>query len=460
MSLRKQQKNTEKQLIDIVNSRVNENKCGECGNSYPTWASYNLGILLCGRCASVHRKLLGPPNKDISKVKSLTLDTWTEQQMENLRRIGNKKAKKKWNPKRVPFPYDADDDVTVVEQYIRDKYINGKFRDDNIENADYDDRSSKYSEEEVNRRSRSNSAASRTVIPRLTYRKLTTFEYTQYPMQVSKIMGFGYNDKDAVLESLLLTNGNIDKALDILEQESKINPNKTERPPDLPRRPTVSSTASGAATPSAAGITPTGSSGASQQQQKANEWWNPHGAAAAPPASSTPQIYQYTDPLTGQVSYIDSNGQEYLDPNNPQHQQQLMQMTNPQLVAQQTAKQGILSLYNQPTQFMTNVAAPVSQVPQGQQTQQSLPQQQVPQQQVPQQQQQPQQQFGFNQASFQQTGFAPQIQGQFPQQGQPGSAQPGQFTGFAPTQQQQQQQQMYPYRQQGAGTGQQSYWGQ
>lgn len=454
MSLRKQQKNAEKQLIDIVNSRVNENKCGECGTSFPTWASYNIGILLCGRCASVHRKILGPPNHDISKVKSLTLDTWSDQQIDSLRRIGNKRAKKKWNPKRVPFPFDGDDDVTVVEQYIRDKYVNGKFRDENIETSDYDDRASKYSVEASLARLRSNSTASKS-IPRLSYRKLTTFEYTQYPVQVSKIMGFGYDDRDAVLESLLLANGSIDKALDILEQEAKINPNKTERPPDLPKRPRASTT-SEVATPVSANAPPP-----SAVQQPSSEWWNSN--AGVTPTSTTPQIYQYTDPVTGQVSYVDSNGQEYLDPNNPQHQQQLMQMANPQLVAQQTAKQNILSLYNQPTQFMTNVATPISQT-----QQQSLQQQQHPQQlqqpQFSQQAQQAQQaipsqqqQFGFSQTGYQQMTINPQMQmtGGVPQQF---AQQPQQMAGFAP-QQQQQQQQNYPFGSQGVGAPQQGYWG-
>ena len=250
MFSKKQQKEKERQLIEAVNSRGNDNKCGECGASHPTWASYTLGILLCGRCASVHKRVLGPPNHNISKVKSLTLDNWTEEQINQLRRIGNKKAKRKWNSKRIPFPYDGDDDVSAVEQYLRDKYIAGKFRDDGIDNSEYDDRSSKFSDADQGSsysqraltRLRSNSARSQSAsIPRLTHRKLTTFEYTQYYTQAMKIRLYGYNDRDAVLESLLLSNGNIELALDILEQDSKINPTKEEIAPELPRRPQPSS---------------------------------------------------------------------------------------------------------------------------------------------------------------------------------------------------------------------------
>lgn len=232
MSLKKQQQQVEKQLIELVNNRANENKCGECGATYPTWASYNLGIFLCGRCASVHRRILGPPQDNISKVKSLTLDTWNADQLASLGRAGNKKAKKKWNPKKIPFPYDGDDDPSLVEQYIRDKYILGKFRDESIGPGDYEDKFSRYSDdnESVNRsrsssyvsRSRSNShlkpvntgnrlrsgsfrrpstaaSTSRKDIPQLSHRQLTTFEYTLFSSQVAKIMECGYTNKDSTV---------------------------------------------------------------------------------------------------------------------------------------------------------------------------------------------------------------------------------------------------------------------
>ncbi|OUM69662.1 hypothetical protein PIROE2DRAFT_37943 [Piromyces sp. E2] len=54
------------------------NYCCECGAKGPQWASTNLGIFLCIRCASIHRKL----GTHISKVKSLTLDNWSIEQLE------------------------------------------------------------------------------------------------------------------------------------------------------------------------------------------------------------------------------------------------------------------------------------------------------------------------------------------------------------------------------------------
>lgn len=45
--------------------------------SGPRWASWNLGIFLCIRCAGIHRNL----GVHISKVKSVNLDTWTPEQV-------------------------------------------------------------------------------------------------------------------------------------------------------------------------------------------------------------------------------------------------------------------------------------------------------------------------------------------------------------------------------------------
>lgn len=349
---RKHSKQVERTLIDIVNNKNNINKCGECGSDYPTWASWNLGILLCGRCANVHKKALsedGPRGGPISQVKSLTLENWTDEQVDTLRRIGNRKAKRRWNPQQVPFPRVDDDDYEPVARYFRAKYIEGKFSDHPDDYGQLDDRGSHYSGQSGAltprpRNSRLGSTLpdnrSRTgsnTVPALSHRRLTTFEQTQYRAQVAKLVGIGFSDRDAVLESLILSDGNIDFALDILEHDAKTNPLLNELPPQLPRRPATSSShSSNAASSGASAPTSVGTSA---------DWWS--GATSQQAQPTQPQIYQYTDPGTGQVSYVDSNGQQYLDTNNPQHQQLLMQQTMPQQLSQQVTKQSIMSLYNQ-----------------------------------------------------------------------------------------------------------------
>lgn len=76
MSKRQQARN-ERELHALLSAPGNS-QCADCGAKNPSWASWNLGIFLCMRCASIHRKL----GTHISKVKSLSMDTWTADQVE------------------------------------------------------------------------------------------------------------------------------------------------------------------------------------------------------------------------------------------------------------------------------------------------------------------------------------------------------------------------------------------
>ena len=75
----KQQKLQEKfQAILSLLLREEENKyCVDCDAKGPRWASWNLGVFLCIRCAGIHRNL----GVHISKVKSVNLDQWTAEQI-------------------------------------------------------------------------------------------------------------------------------------------------------------------------------------------------------------------------------------------------------------------------------------------------------------------------------------------------------------------------------------------
>ena len=52
--------------------------CLSLSLSGPRWASWNLGVFICIRCAGIHRNL----GVHISRVKSVNLDAWTPEQME------------------------------------------------------------------------------------------------------------------------------------------------------------------------------------------------------------------------------------------------------------------------------------------------------------------------------------------------------------------------------------------
>lgn len=71
---------------------------------------------MCIRCGGLHRKL----GTHISRVKSVTLDAWTEEQVESMRQKGNALVNSIYNPfpDRHKFPTFSGDQ----EQFIRDKY--------------------------------------------------------------------------------------------------------------------------------------------------------------------------------------------------------------------------------------------------------------------------------------------------------------------------------------------------
>lgn len=99
-----------------------------------------MGIFLCMRCATIHRKL----GTHISKVKSLSMDTWSSEQVDvsclqsfqsiqqlitrhrnqSMKSHGNLLMNKIYNPKNVkpPVPTDVDDADACMERFIRQKY--------------------------------------------------------------------------------------------------------------------------------------------------------------------------------------------------------------------------------------------------------------------------------------------------------------------------------------------------
>ncbi|KIW30196.1 uncharacterized protein PV07_05956 [Cladophialophora immunda] len=118
MSKRTQARN-ERELHELLSVPGNS-QCADCGAKNPAWASWNLGVFLCMRCASLHRKL----GTHISKVKSLSMDTWSTEQVENMRRNGNNAVNKIYNPKnkKPDMPLDVDEVDSAMERFIRKKY--------------------------------------------------------------------------------------------------------------------------------------------------------------------------------------------------------------------------------------------------------------------------------------------------------------------------------------------------
>lgn len=121
MMSKRQQARNEKALQDLVHSVPGNNSCADCYARNPAWASWSLGIFLCMRCAAIHRKL----GTHISKVKSLSMDGWTNEQLESMKKVGNTASNKIYNPdnKQPPVPVDADEADSAMERFIRAKYV-------------------------------------------------------------------------------------------------------------------------------------------------------------------------------------------------------------------------------------------------------------------------------------------------------------------------------------------------
>ena len=117
---KRQAARNERQLQETLHTVPGNNVCADCGVQNPGWASWSLGIFLCVRCASLHRKL----GVHVSKVKSLSMDSWSAEQVETMRRVGNERSNASFNPKKVrpDIPIDVDEQDGAMERFIRAKY--------------------------------------------------------------------------------------------------------------------------------------------------------------------------------------------------------------------------------------------------------------------------------------------------------------------------------------------------
>ncbi|XP_039525979.1 arf-GAP with Rho-GAP domain, ANK repeat and PH domain-containing protein 1 isoform X2 [Pimephales promelas] len=101
--------------------------CADCSAAKPEWASINLGVVFCKRCAGEHRGL-GP---NISKVRSLKMDkkVWTEDLIQLFLALGNERANQFWAanvPPSEELTLNSSSDER--RRFITAKYREGKYR--------------------------------------------------------------------------------------------------------------------------------------------------------------------------------------------------------------------------------------------------------------------------------------------------------------------------------------------
>ncbi|KAI3376380.1 hypothetical protein L3Q82_016862 [Scortum barcoo] len=101
--------------------------CADCRTPQPEWASVNLGVVICKKCAGLHRSL-GP---SISKVRSLKLDSsiWSNPLVEFFLEVGNNNANSFWAA-NLPMEEEIHSGASAEQRatFIRRKYRERKYR--------------------------------------------------------------------------------------------------------------------------------------------------------------------------------------------------------------------------------------------------------------------------------------------------------------------------------------------
>ncbi|KAJ9608527.1 ARF GAP with effector function(s) [Cladophialophora chaetospira] len=126
---------TLKALVKLEGNKV----CADCKrNKHPRWASWNLGVFVCIRCSGIHRGM----GTHISRVKSVDLDAWTDEQLQSVLKWGNTRANKYFEAKLAPGHVPSE---AKIENFIRTKYeskrwvMDGPMPDPSTLDADGDD---------------------------------------------------------------------------------------------------------------------------------------------------------------------------------------------------------------------------------------------------------------------------------------------------------------------------------
>ena len=95
-------------------------KCADCHAPNPTWASTTFGMFICLNCSGIHRAL----GTHVTLVRSVELDTWTDDQASTMEHVGNVTGNQFWESK-VPknFSRPSPQDRAHLEKFIHDKYV-------------------------------------------------------------------------------------------------------------------------------------------------------------------------------------------------------------------------------------------------------------------------------------------------------------------------------------------------
>ncbi|XP_022994842.1 ADP-ribosylation factor GTPase-activating protein AGD12-like isoform X1 [Cucurbita maxima] len=107
-------------LKDLLLQKDNQ-LCADCGAPDPKWASANIGVFVCLKCSGVHRNL----GTHISKVLSITLDEWSDDEIDAMMEVGGNGFANSIYEAFIPDGYTKPGPSASHEE--RSKFIKSKY---------------------------------------------------------------------------------------------------------------------------------------------------------------------------------------------------------------------------------------------------------------------------------------------------------------------------------------------
>ncbi|XP_057695420.1 arf-GAP with coiled-coil, ANK repeat and PH domain-containing protein 2-like isoform X2 [Corythoichthys intestinalis] len=116
--------NQGKAVLAVALQGSGNQRCCDCGEEEPRWAVVNLGVTVCIQCSGIHRSL----GVHVSKVRSLTLDSWEAEQLKLLCVLGNDTINNIYEAQCSQRAKPTNESSRAEkEAWIRDKYVEKTF---------------------------------------------------------------------------------------------------------------------------------------------------------------------------------------------------------------------------------------------------------------------------------------------------------------------------------------------